>query len=603
MSVFIFSTREHKFILKEWLDTEKILNFPKFKGLSVKDFDPILDECLKFAKGVVAQTVEDGEKIGPQLVDGKVCLPESWHKAYWAAIESGWCASDRESEEALPAIVNTAWQEYLNAANPSFWMITGCASQSVAEVIQAFGRPQDKEMFLSKLFNGKFNGTMAITEPNAGSDAGDLVSKAAPTDDPQVYKISGTKVFISGGDTDIPENILHLVLARPIGAASGTKGLSLFIVPKYWINEDGSLEPNDVSSVSLEHKMGWHGAPTLMLSFGDEDNCRGILMGDPPDEQGGGQGMAQMFKMMNDKRYETGIAGVGIGTLAYNYAVDYAKTRVQGRALTNPKGPRVRLIEHEDIRRMLLNQKATIEAMRGMLFKAAWYKDILDHSEDPQEREIASRRIDVMNPLIKAYSSENVWLLVADAIQVLGGYGYSEEFPLARIARESKLLSLFEGTTYIQAMDLVFRKWSMDKGKVFGEWFDEIVEDIGKSRNTPGLEREFEILDQSINSYKEIAATIKGYFAENIQLAAYYATRVLMCTAMLWCGTLIADMAKVAQDKINELGKEHWEYPYYEGKVLSARYYIKNVLTQIEGLKTIIKAADTSAIEFPEGAF
>lgn len=603
MADLIYSTREHKFILKEWLDTEKILNLPKFKGLEVDDFDPVLDECLKFAKGVVAQTVEDGEKIGPQLVDGKVCLPESWHKAYWAAVECGWCASDRDSDEALPAIVNTALHEYLHTANPAFWMITGSLGQSVAEIIQAYGRPQDKEMFLPKLYNGKFNGTMAITESNAGSDAGDVVCKATPTDDPQIYKISGTKVFISGGDTDIPENIVHLVLARPVGAASGTKGLSLFIVPKYWINEDGSLEPNDVSSVSLEHKMGWKGAPTLMLSFGDEDNCRGILMGNPPDEQGAGQGMAQMFKMMNGKRYETGILGVGIGTLAYNYAVDYAKTRVQGRSLTNPEGPRVRLIEHEDIRRMLLNQKATTEAMRAMLFKAAWYKDILDYSNDPQEREMAVRRINVMNPLIKAYTSEAVWLLVADAIQILGGYGYSEEYPLARIARESKLGSIFEGTTYIQAMDLVFRKWSMDQGKVFGEWFDEIVECVEKSRNTPGLELEFEILRRSIDIYTEIVTTVKGYFAQNVQLAAYYATRVLMCTAMLWCGTLIADMAKVAQDKINELGKEHWEYSYYQGKVFSARYYIKNVLTQIESLKTIIKAADTSALEFPEEAF
>ncbi len=604
MADFIYTSRDHKFILKEWLDTNKILNLPRFKGLyEVDDFDPVLDECLKFAKGVIASTVDDGDKTGPKFVNGKVFLPESWHKAYWSAAESGWCASDKDAEEALPAIVNTAWYEYLNAVNPAFWMTSGNTAQGVAELIQAFGRPQDKELFLPNLYNGKYNGTMAITEPNVGSDAGDVVSKATPTDAPQVFKISGTKCFISGGDMDIPENIVHMVLARVVGAAPGTKGLSLFIVPKYWIKEDGGLEPNDVTSVSLEHKMGFKGSPTLMLSFGDENNCRGILLGNSPDENGAGEGMVQMFKMMNDKRYETGILGVALGTIAYNYAVDYAKCRVQGRALTNPKGPRVRIIEHEDIKRMLLNQKATTEAMRAMVFKAAWYKDIADHSDDPQERNLASRRIDVMNPLIKAYISETVWSLVADAIQIHGGYGYSEEYPVARIARDSKVISIFEGTTYILAMDLVFRKWSMDKGRVFGEWFDEIIEFVENSQNTPGLEQEFAYLKRSIDIYKEIFTTVQKYFSQNIQLVAYYATRVLMCTAMIWCATLIADMAKAAQAKIDKLGKDHWEYSYYQGKVLSARYYIKNVLPQIESLNTIIKIADTSAIEFPETAF
>ncbi len=601
---FIYSTRNHKFIINEWLDTSKIIEFPQFKNYcGLDDFGTIIDEFLRFAKGVIHPTVEDGDKIGPQFVDRQVKFPESWHKAYWALFNNGWGVIDQEGEGVLPNIVNMAWKEILAACNPAFSMISSNTAQGVANLIQKFGRPQDKEMFLPNFYTGKFNGTMAITEPNAGSDAGDVVTKAMPTDDPQIWKISGTKVFISGGDFDIPDNIIHLVLARPVGAAPGTRGLSLFVVPKLWINEDGSMEPNDVTNVSLEHKLGWRGAATLQLSFGDNNNCRGILLGNPPDENGMGEGMTQMFQMMNGKRYEVGRTAVALGTLAYNYAVDYAKIRVQGRALTHPKGPRVRLIEHEDIRRLLLNQKVHVEAIQAMIFKAAWYRDIVQYSEDPEERKKASRRIEVMTPLIKAYGAEVVWSLVADAIQVHGGYGYSEEYAVARIARDCKLMSLLEGTTYIQSMDLVGRKWSMDKGKVFQEWFDELIEFADSNQNTPVLEQEFAILQQSIETYREIFSTVKGYYAENVQLVGNYATRVLMSTAMLGCAMYLLDMAKLAQKKIAELGADHWEYAYYQGKVLSARYYVRNVLPQIESLKIIIAAADTSAIEFPEEAF
>jgi alkylation response protein AidB-like acyl-CoA dehydrogenase len=516
---------------------------------------------------------------------------------------NGWGVMDQEAGDVLPNVVSMAWKEILAACNPAFGMIAYNTSQGVANLIQTFGRSIDKEMFLPNLFTGKFNGTMALTESNAGSDLGDLVSKAEPTNDSQVWKISGTKVFISGGDFDIPDNIIHLVLARPVRAAPGTKGLSLFIVPKLWINADGSTEPNDVASVSLEHKLGWKGAATLQLAFGDNNNCRGILLGNPPDESGVGQGMAQMFQMMNGKRYESGRAAVALGTLAYNYAVEYAKVRIQGRALTNPKGPRVRLIEHEDIRRMLLNQKATLEAVKAMIYKAAWYRDIVQYSENLEERRMASRRIEIMTPLIKAYGAEVVWSLVADAIQIHGGYGYSEDYAVARIARDCKLMSIFEGTTYIQSMDLVGRKWSMDKGKVFQEWFDELREYVENNQSSPGLEQEFTILKQSVETYKQIFAAIKNYYADNVQLVAIYATRVLMSTAMLSCAIYSLDMAIVAQKKIAELGTDYWEYPYYQGKVLSARYYIKNVLPQIDSLYTIIKMADTSACEFPEEAF
>jgi len=600
----IYSTRDHKFILKEWLDTQKILNFSKFKDYDINDFDPILDEALRFVKGVFPQVIEDGEKIGPKFVDGKVFLPPSWHEAYWKTMESGWGPFDPEGEGALPTVVNVAWWEYFHAAYHPYFMTSTPTTQGNAEVIEAFARPVDKEVFLPKMFSGQWAGTMCISEPNAGSDVGDSTTKAVPAgdEDPQVYNITGTKCFITSGDQDITENIIHLTLARVVGAAPGTKGLSLFIVPKFWVNRDGSLEPNDVTTVGIEHKLGYKGSPTCVLSFGDDNNCRGILLGNPPDETGAGEGMAQMFQMMNGKRYEMGINAVGVSRLAYNYAVDYAKVRVQGRAFTNPKGDRVRLIEHEDVRRMLLDVRATSEAIQAMVFMTAYYRDLAAFSDDAEERKMAARRVDMLTPLVKGYCGDFVWPVMFEALQTLGGYGFSEDYPIARLARDSKFFAIGEGTSFMHSMDLIGRKWTLEKGKVYKEWFDEVVDYIESNQNTPGLEQEFALLKGALESYNEIYATVNRYLAENKQLVPFYSVRVMYSSAILYAGMLLLDMAKVAQKKIAELGKDHWDYKFYVGKVLMAQYYAKNNIPQIQCMETQIKAADTSAIEFPEDA-
>jgi len=376
----------------------------------------------------------------------------------------------------------------------------------------------------------------------------------------------------------------------------------LFIVPKFWVNRDGSLEPNDVTTVGIEHKLGYKGSPTCVLSFGDDNNCRGILLGNPPDETGAGEGMAQMFQMMNGKRYEMGINAVGVSRLAYNYAVDYAKVRVQGRAFTNPKGDRVRLIEHEDVRRMLLDVRATSEAIQAMVFMTAYYRDLAAFSDDAEERKMAARRVDMLTPLVKGYCGDFVWPVMFEALQTLGGYGFSEDYPIARLARDSKFFAIGEGTSFMHSMDLIGRKWTLEKGKVYKEWFDEVVDYIESNQNTPGLEQEFALLKGALESYNEIYATVNRYLAENKQLVPFYSVRVMYSSAILYAGMLLLDMAKVAQKKIAELGKDHWDYKFYVGKVLMAQYYAKNNIPQIQCMETQIKAADTSAIEFPEDA-
>ncbi|HBV95520.1 MAG: acyl-CoA dehydrogenase [Peptococcaceae bacterium BICA1-7] len=602
-SNFIYSNREHKFILKEWLNTEKVLGFDAFKdNYEMDDIDMLLDEALKVAKEIIAPTNADGDRIGARLVDGKVVTPPSFHKLYQFMQENGYGNSqyDPDEEGKLPTSLHLPVGEFFNAANPAFHPYIGLAGGST-NLINSFGSEEDKKRFLPKMFSGQWAGTMCLTEPCCGSDVGDITTRAFATEDPRVYKIKGAKCFITAGDHDLTENIVHLLLAKCEGSAPGTKGISLFIVPKVWVNEDGSLgEPNDVTTVALEHKMGIRGSATAMLSFGDEGVCRGILLGSPPDENGKAEGMAQMFVMMNGARQGTGITAMSIAQAAYNYSLQYAKERVQGKSLTNPKGERVRIIDHEDIRRMLLFQKSVIEACRAMLMKSAYYLDLQRYSNDSEEREMAGRRIEVNNPLIKAYPSDMVWQTTAEAIQVHGGYGFTEEYPVAQCARDSKILSIWEGTNFIQSLDLVFRKWTLDKGKIFSEWFKEIIESIESNKDLDGFTREYEIMIKAVGAYREIQGFIASSLAKNIKVIPLYTTRILHATSMLWGGSLLLEQAAIASKRMQELGADHFDYPFYQGKVQTAKFYIRNIVPEILKTAEVIKDCDTSAIDILE---
>lgn len=602
-SKFMYSNRDHKFIIKEWLDGKKILGLKRFQDyLSIEDVDGILDQSLKMSREIVAPTNDDGDTIGATFKDGKVTVPPSFHKAFKFIQENGWGASnsDVEGEGALPEILNEAVREYIIGANPSISPYVGLCG-GIASVIKAFGSPEQIALYTPKMFEGVWEGTMCLTEPGGGSDVGDMTTKAYPTDNPLIYKVKGTKSFITGGDHDLTENIIHLVLARADGAAPGTKGLSLFIVPKVWVNEDGNLgESNDVSTVGIEHKMGIKGSSTAVLSFGEEGQCRGILLGNPPDEKGVGQGIAQMFKMINGSRLDTGHSALAVATVAYNNAVHYAKERIQGRPIHNPKGSRVPIIQHEDVRRMLLTQKATLEAMRAMIFKGYYYLDLIEFGDDPADISAAKRSIEVITPLVKAYCSDQGWLMITEAIQVFAGYGFTEEYPVARQARDVKIYSIWEGTNFIQSMDLVGRKWSLDKGSVFKEWMMEMATFVQANQNHKTFAREFEVLGKALLAYQELMGTVLGYFKENIRLVPLYSTRILRITAELYGGCLLMQQALVAQEKLDQ---ENVDKDFYAGKVFSAKFYILNIVPDVAATVRIIKEADTSAIDIPEEAF
>lgn len=602
-----YNTRDFKFILKEWLPTERIFAYDKFKDYYSKDdIDMILDPVFKIAKEMVAPTNDDGEAEPARLVDGETVVAKSFGELFKYVQGQGFGTSniDEEAEGNLPETVFAAVGEMFASANPA-WAPYVALTTGSAELIQSFGTDDVKEMFLPKMFSGEWAGTMCLTEPSAGSDVGDILSRAYPTDNPRIFKIKGSKIFITGGDNNFTENIIHLYLARVEGGVDGTKGISLFVVPKYWVNEDGSLEPNDVETAGLEHKLGIKGSATAALSFGENNNCRGWLLGiDPRDNEGKGEGMAQMFQMMNGARMGTGHAALAVTANALYNTVEYTKERIQGRALTNPKGERINIINHEDIKRTLLHVKSHVEAIRAMIFNTYFLFDIKHHDPSEEERIKASDRIEVLTPLVKAYASDEAWPLIGECIQAYGGYGYCEEYPVAQAARDVKIFSIWEGTNYIQSMDLIGRKWMLKKGAAFAAWLQEIREFVEANKATAGFEEDFAYLERAVNAYTEIQMSIGGYFGQKqYGMMPLYARRILTATSQLYCAMMILSQALVAQKKIDELGQDHFDYAFYAGKVACAKYYTQNMLPYVWSLAEIVKVGDRSVIDIPVESF
>lgn len=604
-SNFAYNTRDIKFILKEWLPTEEVFAYPKYDGYYSKDdIDMFIDQFFKIAAEVIFPTDEDGENNPVRFEDGKVIVPPTYPAVFKYIQENGWGSSNIEDTEGvIPQILVCFINELMTAASTSFPGYIGLAS-GAANLIQTFGDQKLKDMFLPKMFSGDWGGTMALTEPTAGSDVGDILSKAYPTDDPRIYKIKGNKIFISAGDGNHAENIIHLYLARIEGAAPGSKGISLFVVPKYWVNEDGSLEDNDVHATGIEHKMGQHGYATVALSLGDENSCRGWLLGNPPDENGVGEGMAQMFQMMNEARQGVGVNSLGTTANAYWNTVNYARERVQGKLSTNPKAGRTQIINHEDVKRMLLVNKATLEAIRAMLARCYYYIDVAHNDPDPERRKWAHERIECLTPVCKAYPSDEAWTLIGESIQVHGGYGFTEDYVPAKAARDCKIYSLYEGTNYIQAQDLVGRKWSMKKGAMFANFLQDIANFIAANKGSGEFPREFANLERALAAYKETQAAIFGYLKEGkAGMLQTYATRMQTATGQLYGAYCLLDQALIAKKRMEELGRDHYDYNFYYGKVLSCRFYVGNVLPNVWNVRDIVLYGDDSVIEAPPEIF
>jgi alkylation response protein AidB-like acyl-CoA dehydrogenase len=605
-SNFLYSTREQKFILKEWLDMSKVFEAGRFKGgYTVDDIDSILENAMKIAKEAVAPTNDDGDTIYAVYKNGKVTTPESFKKPYWTVQENGLGSSnaDHSDPSSLPLTLMGATNEFLAAANAASGPYV-MATTGASGLIRDFGSEKVKNIFLPKMFSGQWAGTMDLTEPNSGSDVGDIVTKAFPSDELGVYKIVGTKCFITGGDQDITENIIHLTLARIEGSVPGTKGISLFVVPKYWPNEAGEKgEFNDVNCGGVEHKLGLRGSATSIINFGEDNKCRGYLLGNAPVD-GKGAGMAQMFQMMNEERTVTGLAANAAATVSYNNAAMYAAGRIQGRPITNPKAARVSIIHHEDVRRMLMYQKSITEASRAMIAMSYYCMDIAENTTDEEERKRAKAFVEVNIPIVKAWCSDMAFLSISEAMQCYGGYGFSEDYPIAQQLRDCRIYPIWEGTNYIQSLDLIGRKWMMAGGQIFASWFAELEKFVVDNKDDKILSAQIALLVEALSQYKEIQASMVGYLGQGkFGMIGFFATRILHATGYIYGAKLLLEHALIAQKKIDEIGKEHFEYPYYAGKIASAKFFAHNVLPNVGTIMRVIKEGDNSVMEIPEAAF
>ena len=601
------NTRDLEFIIQEWLPSEKVFEYDQFKDYYSKDdVKAFLAPILKMAKEMVEPTNEDGDNNPVKLVDGKVILPKSFGPLYHKLQSEGWGTSNIDNSEdamVLPEMLHAAVWELIASANPTF-MPYILLTSGAADLIQSFGDDKLKAMFLPKMMDGTWSGTMCLTEPSAGSDVGDIMSKAFPTDDPRIFKIKGNKIFITGGDNDFTENIIHLYLARIEGSRPGTGGISLFVVPKYWVNEDGSFEDNDFQTTGVEHKMGQHGSVTASLAAGENGNCRGWLLGvDPRTNEGRGEGMAQMFQMMNLARMETGHMALSCIINAYANARDNAKERIQGRLMTNPKAGRVAIINHEDIKRTLMMGKAHIEAIRAMMYRVYLAFDQRHRDPDPAVRKAANDLIEMTTPLCKAYPSDEGWWLIGEAIQTYGGYGYCSEYPCGQIANDMKIYSIWEGTNFIQSLDLVGRKMNMKGGSIFQAFVKEMVDFCQANKDNATFNKEFANLDKALNAYQEMLKALAGYAKTNMSMIPLYSRRILTATAQLFCGRQILDQGLLADKRAKEVGPDHFDYNFYSGKVATAKYYVRNVVPNVWAIAEIVIDGDTSAIDVPVDVF
>jgi alkylation response protein AidB-like acyl-CoA dehydrogenase len=472
MSEYRAPVRDIAFVLDHITKLSTVTDLPRFEHVDPDVVSGVLDEAGRFMSEVVAPTNRIGDtEASVRNDDGSVSTPPGFAEAYAKYVDAGWGAVKGDPEyggHGFPGLISVAIQEMLTSANMAFSLCPMLTMSSIL-ALRHHGSDELRGTYLEKLTTGEWTGTMVLTEPEAGSDVGALRTRAEPRDD-GTWRIFGTKIFITWGEHDMADNIIHLILARAPDAPPGTKGISLFIVPKFIPDADGAPgDRNDVSCVSIEHKVGIHGSPTCVMAFGENDGAIGYLVGEVH------QGMRYMFTMMNDARLNVGLEGLALAERAYQLSLEHAQDRRQGRAIGVPKTESSPIIDHPDVRRMLLTMRASVEAMRGVLYDNAQAIDVAEYHPDAAERSRAQGRAGLLTPVSKAWCTDLGVELTSLGIQIHGGMGYVEETGAAQHWRDSRIAPIYEGTNGIQAIDLVLRKLPMDGGEVVRAHLDEMA--------------------------------------------------------------------------------------------------------------------------------
>ena len=582
------------FIFNHLLDQAQLAQLPGLEDLGVDLYESILDEAGKFASNVLDPINASGDREGLKIQDGVVTTPSGFKEAYTQFTQAGWNNISLEPEfggQGLPYILSTAVNEIMMGANKSFVMCSGLTIGAI-EAISHAATDELKQKYLPKLVSGEWAGTMNLTEPGAGSDVGALKTKAIDQGD-GTFRIHGQKIFITFGEHDLTDNIIHLVLARLPDAPEGVRGISLFLVPKFLVNDDGSLgERNDVRCVSIEHKLGIHASPTCVMAYGDNEGALGYLVGEK------NKGLAAMFVMMNMARLTVGMEGVALTERSYQAALDYARERVQGVDVATGKA--VAIIEHADVRRMLLTMKSQVEAMRALSLFVAQSQDFSFRHADPAVRQHHQGLVDLLIPIFKAWATETALKTTTMGIQVHGGLGFIEETGVAQYLRDAVISVIYEGTTAIQAADLVGRKVVKDQGRNLSVLIGLIKQSLAD------LQQHAELADIAV----ELAQAIAVLEANSTDIAAQFVQAPKQALSVsvpyLMIAGLVAGAWQHAQSAVKAtelLAQGDSNTDFLKSKVETARFYHKMVLPEILGLAHSVKQTGNVVTEFSNAYF
>jgi butyryl-CoA dehydrogenase len=597
----LINPRDLAFLLYEVLDAEALTQRPRFADYSRETFDAVLDVARGIAETHFAPHQKKNDVEEPQFIDGTAVIIPEVKEAFAAVADAGLLAATHDHAIGgmqLPHVIASAVIVHFDAANvgsASYALLTTGA----ANLIAAFGSAEQKAIFLPPMFAGRFSGTMALTEPEAGSSLADVRTSAVPAGD-GTYRITGTKIWISGGDQNMTENIVHMVLARVQGAPDGVKGISLFIVPKRLVNADGSSGAlNHVKLGGLIHKMGWRGTASALLNFGESGPCVGYLVGEP------NKGLAYMFRMMNEARISVGRSATAMGYAAYLYSLDYARTRRQGRVPgeKDPLKPPVQIIDHADVRRLLLVQKAAAEGALALVLECARLVDEQETAPVEAERLRAGELLEVLTPIAKAWPSDACQDGISAAMQVLGGYGYAREYKVEQLYRDNRLNQIHEGTNGIQALDLLGRKVMLDRGAALTSLVEEMHKSIGAATDcgdgVPALAAQ---LRDAVGQLAGTTAVLAKAAAGNPALALANATVYLAMASRVVVSWLWLKQAAAASRALPGATGDG-ERAFYLGKLQAARYFFAFELPQTAPQGELLRRLDSTTLDMRDGWF
>jgi len=595
--------RDLTFLLFEQFQLGDLLGRPPYANWGKDEVVAVLEEAYGWAQKHMGPHNAAGDDKGCRLEAGQVRVPRAFKDIWKALYEAGWrtlAVEEKHGGQAGPFTLAMLVEEFMCGSNTSFNMYPAL-TQGAAEVILSFGTPEQQATYVPPMFDGRWAGTMCLTEPHAGSDVGSASTTATRRPDGR-YDVRGTKIFISGGDQDMSQNIIHMVLARTPDAPPGTKGLSLFIVPK--IRTDGT--PNDVAVAGIEHKMGIKASTTAQLVFGESGGCIGDLVGTAEN-----RGMSQMFHLMNYARIGVGIQGLALASSAYLNALDYARDRKQGSSIRQWKdatAPRVSIIEHPDVRRMLLDMKARVEGIRALAVKLTMHIDRANTIEkaggDKALAEYHQGQVDLLVPLLKAYGSDQAFSICATAIQVYGGAGYLHDWPVEQYCRDSKIFSIYEGTNHIQAMDLVGRKLMQRGGANVQAFGKDVAAFVAAHKDHAVLKDAVAVLGQAMEALTATGGKFMGWFGGGkMEMVPAAANRFLEMMSETVVGWLLLEQAVIAEAAAQKLAADHPDRAFYEGKRFAAQYFAFNVLPEVAAKAQMIAREDRSALDIPLAAF